>query len=432
MLRGVGAAMALPFLDSMIPALTAQRIAMPAVRRMGIFFVPNGFYMDKWTPATEGPGFVFNDIMKSMEPFRDKLLAFSGIDSEPSVGMGGAHTRACSTWLTGVEPVKSGVKLGISADQVAANAFKDSTQFSSLQLTMEVMESTGLCENGFSCAYPSTVSWANPTTPLPPLADPRSLFERIFGDGERTDAASRSARNNEERLVMDAVMEQIADLRKDLGNSDRYKLEEYTDSIRDVERRIQIAEKQMGRTELPSMQRPAGTPDNYPEHFRLLTDLLILALQADLTRVWTFQFAKEESNMTYAHIGVNDSHHELSHHAGHQDKIEEYIKINIHHAELFSEFLGKLNKVSEGGVPLLDRSAVLFGSGMSDANRHNMHNLPLVLAGGGEMGIKGGSHLRCTAGTPITNLLVTMLDKVGVPTEKLGNSTGTLDRISMG
>ena len=432
LLRGMGVTLALPMLDAMTPALTAA--AKPAVR-LGFVYVPNGIIMDKWTPASEGADFVFKSTMKPLEKFREHLNVFSGLAQVQGRALGdgaGDHARAGATWLTGAHPKKSEVTIraGISVDQVAAQALREHTQFGSLELGIESNQLAGGCDSGYSCAYTNTIAWRNATTPLPVENNPRAIFERLFGEGDSTDAASRLALMDSQRSILDYVNSGIKRLNAKVGARDRVKLAEYTDAIRDIERRIQKAEQQSAQgamMKLPVMERPSAVPDEFEDHVRLVMDLQVLAYQSDLTRVITLMMAREGSNRPYRNLGISDGHHNITHHQNDPDKIAKVTKINEVHVKLFAHLLDKLKATPDGDGNLLDNSLIMYGSSICDGNLHTHHDLPIVLAGGGGGQVKGTKHVMLPKETPLNNLLLSMLDKAGVQADKLGDSTGRLD-----
>ncbi len=434
-LRGVGTTLALPFLDAMLPAFGATRALAAKPVRLGFVYVPCGIIMDRWTPAGDGRDFGFAPIMKPLEPFRQQLLVLSGLAQENGKPLGdgpGDHARAGATFLTGVHPKKTegaDIHAGISADQIAAKELGHATQLASLEISLEAPGLVGNCDSGYSCAYSNTISWRTPTTPMPMEVNPRAVFERLFGDGESTDAADRLARARQDRSILDFVRDDVKRLEPGLGSRDRSKLDEYLDAIRDIERRIQKAEEQSAMP-LPTIERPTGMPDTFEEHCKLMMDLQVIAYQADLTRVTTFMIAREGSTRSYRAIGISDGHHPLTHHQGDKEKIDKVARINTHHVEMFAYLLNKLRATPDGDGSLLDHSMVLYGSSISDGNMHTHVDLPLVLAGGGGGKVKGGRALRYSKETPMTNLLLTMLDKAGVKTEKLGDSTGEIEHLA--
>jgi hypothetical protein len=434
MLRGIGATLAMPLLDGMVPALTALRqTAANPINRFGAVYVPNGMIMEQWTPAAEGRTFEIMSTMSPLMPFRDQLIVVSGLNSIPpplKAGEGaGVHARASTRFLTDV-PAKTtegaDLEAGISVDQIVAKELGQHTQFSSLEMAIESTESAGACDGGFACPYTSTISWRSASTPLPMENDPRAVFERLFGDGANTDPKKRLARIQQERSVLDSVIEEVARLQSGLGQGDRVKLSEYLEAIRDVERRIQKAEEQSGR-ELTTIDHPAGIPATFGDHMKLLFDLEVLAFQSDLTRVATFMVGREFSGMTYPQIGVPDAHHPISHHQREPDKVEKVAKINLYHVTLFAYLLDKLRSTPDGDGSLLDHMTMIYGAGMADSNAHDPRNLPLVLVGGGAGQLKGGRHIKYPKDTPLANLHLTLLDKFGIHLDRLGDSNGRLD-----
>jgi hypothetical protein len=429
-LRGTGAALALPLLDAMTPAF-ATATARPI--RLSFIEVPNGIMMDKWTPATEGTGFALTPILEPLAGFRDRMLVLSGLDQGQSKGLpfevGGDHPRACTAWLTGAHAkMTSGADLraGISVDQVAARELGKYTQLASLEVGLESAEVVGACESAYGCAYYNTISWRNDTTPLPMENRPRAIFERLFGDSGATDARARAALRLRERSILDAVSEDVRRLRGKLGGPDRGKIDQYLEAVRDVERRMQLAQAQ-GDHDVPK-QGPVGIPPVFSEYYRLMADLMVLAWQTDLTRVCTFQVGHEMSGRAYPEVGFGDAHHSVTHHQGDPEKIAKVIQINIFHAKMLAYYLGKLKATPDGDGSLLDHALILYGGAISDGNLHLFTDLPLMLFANGVGGIKGGRHVRYPRGTPMANLLLTMLDTANVPhVEKLGDSTGRLE-----
>jgi Protein of unknown function (DUF1552) len=430
MLRGMGATLALPLLDGMVPALTAlQKTSARPITRFGVMYVPNGMVMDQWTPAAEGAGFDFTPTLAALEPFRDRLLVVSQLACVPTPGRpGGAHAKASTRFLTDVSPPTSETWLdaGISMDQIAAKEIGRSTQLASLELAVESTETAGACDVGFACAYTNTISWRSANTPLPTENNPRAVFERLFGDSGSTDPKARLARIRQDRSILDSVTEEAAHLQGALGQSDRVKLVEYLEAIRDVERRIQNAEEQSDK-ELPHVAHPAGIPATYDEHVRLMCDLLVLAYQCDLTRIVTFMLGREFSGMTYPQIGVPDAHHPITHHQQEAEKIVKVAKINAYHVTEFAYLLDRLRSTADGDGSLLDHAILIYGTGMGDCNAHDPRNIPLLLAGGGSGQLKGGRHIRYPKETPLANLHLTLLDKLGVHLDRIGDSTGRLD-----
>jgi hypothetical protein len=419
-LRGAGTMFALPLLDAMIPALRAERLTAAApVRRLGFVFYTLGVNEAKWRPIGEGANYQLSEGLAPLAPHKDKFLVFTGLSSDPDRTKAGFHDRALGSFLTGVEPAKGKVQVGISVDQVAAQALGKETQFSSLELSTENSGALG------------GISYKTATTPLPFEHNPRRVFERLFGEGGHIDPVASAERDAADKSSLDTVTARITALKARLGPSDCRKLDEYIQSIRDVERRIQVA-MQKEPVALPEVSRPAGVPDSWPEHMKIMFDLQVLALQADLTRVWTFMYAREASSMTFPHLDISMGHHEISHHNFEADKLAALAKINVDQSELFSYFLTKLDGLKEGNSTLLDHSLIMYGSDLSVPTVHSQHNLPIILAGGAAGRIAGGRHIVYPGDTtPLTNLYLTMLDKVGVPTEKLGDSTGQLNRLEV-
>jgi hypothetical protein len=436
-LRGIGTTLALPLLDAMVPAFAATRNSPAAgANRLTFVYVPNGVIMDRWTPAAEGAGFDLTPSLQALAPLRDRVLVLSGlaqINGRPLGDGPGDHARAGATFLTGVHPKKTegaDIRAGVSADQIAAREFGAKTQLASLELTLEAPGLIGNCDSGYSCAYTNTISWRTPTTPMPMEANPRAVFERLFGDGDSTDPSVRLAREREDQSILDSLTGEIASMQPGLGARDRSKLNDYLEAIRDIERRIQLAEQQNSRMTLPVIGRPVGIPDSFEDHAKLMFDLQVIAFQADLTRVTSIMLGREGSNRTYRAIGVPDPHHGISHHQGDQVKIDKLAKINAHHVEMFAYYLDKLHATAEGDSNLLDRSILVYGSSLSDGNMHTHHDLPVLVAGGASGQIKGGRHLRYPKETPMTNLLLTVLDRVGVPEERIGDSNGKLQHLT--
>jgi hypothetical protein len=419
-LRGAGTALALPLLDAMVPALRAERLTAAApVRRLGFIYFPLGVDQDRWRPSGEGASYQLSEALAPLAPHKDKFLVLSGLSSDPDRMKAGFHDRAMASFMTGCEPTKGKVHVGISVDQVAAQSLGKDTQFASLELSTEdTREHTGPV-------------FKSATTPLPFEKNPRYVFERLFGDGGRIDPVAAAQRDAADRSSLDAVTERITELRAQLGPSDRRKLDEYFASIRDVERRLQVATMKRP-VDLPDVTRPPGIPDAWPEHVQLMFDLQTLALQADLTRVWTFLYGREATSMNFPHLNISMGHHEISHHNFEKDKLDALARINVNQTELFAYFLTKLDGLKEAGSTLLDRSLIMYGSSLSVPTSHSQRDLPILLAGGAAGRVAGGRYIRYPGDTtPLTNLYLTMLDKVGVPTEKLGDSTGRLNRLEV-
>jgi hypothetical protein len=433
-LRGAGAALALPLLESMSPALAgAQGVKDPALdrpTRLGFVYVPNGIIMDKWTPERTGTDYELKPTMQPFARHRPQFTIITGLDhnnAEPLPGEGevAPHERAGATFLTGVHPERQG-RTGISLDQIVAKEAGQHTQLASLEIGLDSSDIVGQCERGWSCAYLHTLSWRSETTPLPSENQPRTVFERMFGDSNTTDPRERLDRIQKNRSLLDSVSEAASAMMSGLGARDRGKLTDYLDAIRDVERRIQTAEEQSAR-ETPQFDRPAGIPASFDNHARLMFDLQLLAWQADLTRVITFMMGREQADRTYREIGIPDAHHPLTHHQEDPEKIAKVVRINQFHTQQFAYFLDKLSATRDGDGTLLDHSMVLYGGCISDGNKHLHQNIPLLLAGGASGKLQGGRHLKFPAGTPATNLFLTMLDKLDIHLEKFGDSTGRLD-----
>ena len=422
-LRGAGITLGLPLLDAMIPALAAERKTSAApVRRLGFVMYPLGVDRDRWRPKGEGAAYEYSEALAPLAAHRNKFVVMSGLSSDPDRSKPGFHDRALASFLTGVEPVKGKVHVGISVDQLAAQTLGKETPFTSLELSTE--------NNNGGAAHVGPV-FKSATTPLPFEFNPRRVFERLFGEGGRIDPAAAAARDTADRSSLDSVTERIAELKARLGAGDRRKLEEYVESIRDVERRIQVASRKQP-VDLPAMARPAGVPDSWPEHVKLMFDLQTLAVQADLTRVWTFLYAREATSINYPHLDITMGHHEISHHNFETAKLDALAKINVDQSRLFAYFLSKLDAIKEGNSTLLDHSLILYGSNLSVPTSHSQRDLPIIVAGGAAGRIAGGRYLQFPGDeTPLTNLYLTMLDKVGVPTEKLGDSTGRLNRLEV-
>jgi hypothetical protein len=423
-LRGFGASLALPLLDAMVPAFARRNAAAAPVIRFGVVYVPNGIMMQHWMPEREGEGFELKSILKPFEPFRDQLLVLSGLKGVESEG---PHARASTRFLTGVPSKRADgadLQAAVSMDQLIARVQGAHTQLASLELAVDGRDFAGSCDDGFSCAYTNTIAWSGPSTPLPMENSPRVVFERLFGDSGSTDGAVRRARLKRDASLLDSVAGRVADLQRGVGPNDRSKISQYLDAVRDIERRIQTAERQSAR-ELPVIEQPRGVPATFGEHVRLMFDLQLLAYQTDLTRVVTFMFGREITGRTYTEIGVPDAHHPISHHQSDPEKLEKLTKINTYHTALFAEFVAKLRATPDGDGTLLDHTAMIYGAGMADSNAHASRNLPITLVGGG-MGIKGGRHIKYAADTPLANLHLRLLDTMGVRIDQLGHSTGPL------
>ncbi|MEM7144418.1 MAG: DUF1552 domain-containing protein [Verrucomicrobiota bacterium] len=423
-LRGMGASLSLPLLDAMVPAATAlAATAAQPVKRLGFVFMPMGADLSRWTPRSEKTLKKLSPILDSLAPVRDHLTAYTNFDLQPAYP--GSHATSNSAFLSAARAKlteSTDYFLGTTVDQIAAKAIGQETALPSLELAMDLLETVGQCDNGYACVYQNHLSWSSPTTPLPAEAHPRLVFEKMFGEGGSK--AERQAALRSRASLLDFVKDDMARLKRELGPSDRAKVSGYLDSVREVERRIQKAEASVAENPEPDMDRPLGVPNSYAEHARLMFDLQLLAMQGDVTRVTTFQLARETSNRTYPEIGVPDPHHPLSHHGNDPDKIERMSKINAFHVSLFAEYLEKLAATPEGDGSLLDRSLILYGSGMGNPNLHDHTHLPVLVAGGGSYGIKGNRHIRYDEPVPLANLHLTLLDRAGVKLEKFGDSDG--------
>jgi hypothetical protein len=434
-LRGMGTAVALPLLDAMVPALTAQvKTPARAVRRLGVVYHPNGVIYENWLPTGVGRDFALSRTLAPLAPFRDQLIVVTGLSSHQAEALGdggGDHSRASGSYLTGVHVKKSDsiVENGVSMDQIAAKAFERETQLSSLQLTADNNSLVGSCDVGYSCAYSSTLSWRTPTLPLMAENNPRVVFERLFGSSDSTDARVREARLRQDRSILDSVTSRVKQLQQKLGATDNTKLSDYLESLRDTERRIQKAEEQSTR-QGPDIDQPSGVPDGFEPHVRLLYDLQVLAYQSDLTRVSTFMYGREQTGRPYPQIGIPEPHHPLTHHQNDAEKMEKCTKIQLYHVALFAAYLEKLRTTPDGDGSLLDHMMLLYGGGISNSDRHTHGPLPTLLMGGGAGALKGGRHLVYPEDTPLTNLQLTLLDRLGVPAETLGDSTGQFKELS--
>jgi len=421
-LRGIGATIALPFLDAMVPS--ARAAAKPANRFL-TFYVPNGMAMEYWSPKGEGTAFELSPVLEPMAPYRNQMLVLSGMRSSWNY----IHAGASGSFLTGTpRGGKSEIEIiaDVSIDQLLARHFSSETQIGSLELSMDTPANAGACTGILSCAYTHTLSWRNSTQPLPMEYNPRAVFERLFGDTGKTDWAAREARMRQHKSILDSVTQKLTALKKDLGPQDQTKVNEYTDAVRDVERRIQRAEEQ-SNIQLPALEQPQGVPPVFEDHLALMLDLQLLAFQSDLTRVISFMIGKEQSARPYPQIGVPEAHHPLSHHDNVPELIAHMSKINRYHVELFSKYLAKLRATPDGDGTLLDHMMILYGSGISNSQRHAGDNLPIMLVGGGAGTLKGGRHIKYKDNPSNANLLVTLMDKMGVPVEKVGGSNGKLN-----
>jgi hypothetical protein len=435
-LRGMGATLALPLLDAMVPALSALSAtdAKP-VRRLGFVYLPNGVIQDKWVPSTVG-ALELSPTLSPLAKVKDKLLVLSGLAQRQAESFGdgnGDHARGCASWLNGVHPKRTegaGVQAGTTVDQIAASELGKFTRLPSLELALESQErSLGSCDNGYACVYINTISWRTPTSPVPMEIHPRVVFDRLFGDGGS--AAQRLTQVRRTHSILDSVQQEAARLQKTLGAGDRTKVNEYLDAIREVEQRIARAENRTGDLALNLPDRPTDIPEEFPEHMRLMFDLQVLAFQADITRVSSLLIGREQSGRSFPEIGVVEPHHSVSHHRDDPAFIAKKAKIDAYHIQLYSYFLEKMAATPDGDGSLLDHSMILYGCGLGNPNLHEHTNLPVLLAGGGAGQLKTGRHVAYPADTPMTNLLVSLLDKAGVRTDVLGDATGPLEHLTV-
>jgi hypothetical protein len=434
-LKGMGAAVALPMLDAMTPALRAAGQAVKTPLRLAFTYVPNGVTMVDWTPKGEGAGFEYARIMKPLEPFRQDTVVLSGLSHRNGMALGdgpGDHARAAASYLTGVHPRKTAgadIQNGVSVDQIAAQHLSSSTRFASLELGCDDSRTVGNCDSGYSCAYTNSLAWRSPTTPMPPETNPRLVFERLFGDIDTSlPPETRARRLRYRRSILDLVGERTASLSADLGPSDKRKLDEYLSSIREIEQRIERAEHDLTGL-VPTIDKPTGIPVAYADYINLMFDLQLIAFQTDMTRVITMMMGREGSMRTYPEIGVPDPHHPLTHHRGNVEWIERVTKVNTMHVDLFARFIAKMKATPDGDGSLLDHSVIVYGSGLSDGNRHTHEDLPVLMVGRGA-GFRSGTHIVYPKGTPMTNLYLTLLDRMGVQEEKLGDSTGQIEHLT--
>jgi hypothetical protein len=430
MLKGLGVTFALPLLDAMLPALTAAA-ATPAnpqkLRRLGYVYMPMGCDISRWTPAGDSLD-ELSPTLSPLAPVRQHVSILSNLELRNAYP--GTHATSNCSFLSAAKAKRTesaDYYLGTTADQIAAQQIGQATQLPSLEIAMDLLSTVGQCDNGYACVYQNNLSWSSPTTPLPAEAHPRLVFESLFGDGGSAD--DRRAALRAKASLLDGVGEEITRLQNTLGATDRVRVSEYLEAIREVERRIQLAESSVDEHPLPDLDRPVGVPAEYAEHARLMFDLQILALQGDITRVITFQLARETSNRTYREIGVTDPHHPLTHHGNDPEKIAKVAIINQFHVSLFAEFLAKMAATPEGDGSLLDHSLYLYGSGMGNPNLHDHQNLPIIVAGGAAGRMRGGRHLKFEKPTPLANLHLTLLNKVGVDVESFADSQGHVDEL---
>ena len=424
-LQGLGATLALPFLEAMLPAFSRRGLAAAKpVHRFQTFYVPNGMAMPYWLPKGEGTAFELSPILEPLAPYRNQMLVLSGLKANWNY----IHAGASGSFLTGTaRGGRNEVEIiaDVSMDQLLARHFASETQVPSLELSMDAPANAGACTGILSCVYTHTLSWRSPTQPLPMEWNPRAVFERLFGDSGSTDRTARAARLRQHKSILDSVTEKLVSLKRDLGPQDQVKVDEYADAVRDVERRIEKAEQQ-SNLELPTLEQPQGAPAVFEDHLALMLDLQLLAFQSDLTRVISFMIGKEQSARPYPQIGVPEAHHPLSHHNFVPELVERMSRINRYHVQMFSQYLAKLRATPDGDGSLLDHMTILYGSGISHSTTHSGENLPLLVMGGHNGRLKGGRHLTYSDKPTMANLLVTLMDKMDVPVERIGGSTGKL------
>jgi Protein of unknown function (DUF1552) len=428
LLRGMGASIALPLMDAMITSAKAEEMAVR--RRLQVIYTPNGMMMENWTPIGTGKDYALSPILKPLEPYREKFAVFTGLSHVQAEALGdgaGDHGRCCGGYLTGVHVKKTegaDITSGISMDQLVAQKFGEHTQIPSLELGLEPPSLVGSCDSGYSCAYTNTLSWSTASTPLPVTINPREVFERLFGDGDSLDSKSRLAQLKRQASILDFVAEDAKRMSGKLGARDKEKLSEYLQSVRDIEKRIQKVEQGgIGSAALPAYSKPSGIPDSFEDHAHMMIDLQVLAMQADLTRVATFMIGREVSGRSYPEIGVPDAHHPLSHHGNDPEKIAKLTKINTMHMEQVAYYLKRMSESKDGEKPLLENTLLLAGASLADPNRHDHRSLPVIVAGGL---IAGNRHVVVEKDTPMTNMMLSLMDTLGVNQDRLGDSTGRL------
>lgn len=430
-LRGLGSSVALPLLDAMVPAATAAGLtAAKPVKRLGFVFMPMGCDQSRWTPGSKGDLSELSPILESLASVRDHVNILSNLELQPAYP--GTHATSNAAFLSAArakQTESADYFLGTTVDQIAAQHLGKETQLSSLEMSMDLMQTVGQCDNGYACVYQNNLSWSSPTTPLPAEAHPRLIFETLFGEGgtpqQRREALKKKA------SLLDFVSSDLNSLKRELGTTDRAKVDDYLTAVREIERRIQKAEEQSQDERLADLDRPEGVPASYADHARLMFELQMLAFQGDITRITTFQLARETSNRAYPEIGVNDPHHPLSHHGNDPKKVEKMAKINAFHVSLFAEFLEKMKATPDGNGSLLDNSLFLYGSGMGNPNVHDHQNLPVIVAGGAAGGMKGNRHVEFKEPTALANLHLTLLHKAGVDVERFGDSNGTIKELGI-
>jgi len=424
-LRGAGVTLALPFLDAMLPAFTPTAVAaVNSIRRLGFVYIPMGMSPAEWIPQGEGKLKSLSPSLAALEPFLDQITVITNTELKDMAYPTGNHAASNAIFLSATRPKRtegSDYELATTVDQVAARQLGKETAIPSLELATDLIAQTGNCDNGLACAYQNNLSWSSPTTPLPAEADPRLVFERLFGDGGTAQDRRNELRKN--KSILDWITRDMTRLQNQVGASDRSKISEYMDTVREVERRIQKAEQQTTESRLSDLERPSSVPEDWEEHVKLMFDLQVLALQADVTRVITFQMAREASTRTYPQIGINEAHHPISHHGNQPEKLSKLAKINAYHVSLFAYLVERLKATKDGEGTLLDSTAYVLGSGMGNPNIHDHTNLPLVLAGGRN----GGRHLKYATAIPLANVHLTLLEKVGVRQDKFGDSNSVVE-----
>jgi hypothetical protein len=432
-LKGLGVSLALPMLDAMTPAL-ASAASKASPTRLAFTYVPNGVTMEAWTPLESGAAFAFPRILKPLEAYRSQTLVLSGLAQGNANALedgAGDHARAAACYLTGVHPKKTAgddIHAGISVDQIAAQHIGADSRFPSIELGCDDSRTVGNCDSGYSCAYTNSLSWRSPTSPMPPETNPRLAFERLFGGDAGLDPATKAIRRRDRRSILDIVAERTSSLVVTLGASDRRKVDEYLTSVREIERRIEVAERDTSEV-TPDFEMPSGVPVLFADYASLMFDMQTIALQADLTRVSTLMLGREGSLRTYPEIGVPDPHHPLTHHRDNPEWIEKVTKVNVFHMEQFAKFVGKLATTPDGDGTLLDHTVIVYGSGIADGNKHTHENLPVLVVGGGAR-FKGDRHLVYDDNTPMTNFYLTLLDRVGVREDQIGDSTGRVEHLT--
>jgi hypothetical protein len=434
-LKGMGAAISLPFLDAMSPAFADSTLPGGPPLRLAWFYVPNGIDMRHWTPAEEGPLGALPQLLAPLEPVKKDLLVLSNLTANwgrPLLVGAGDHGRAAAAYMTGMQVTRTttDLKLGVSADQIAAAATGNKTKLPSLEVGLEEARQSGNCDNGYSCAYTYNMSWKTENQPLPPISDPRLLFERLFGSDIVEPPAAHARRVAMRQSILDGVLGETQKLQSTVGPTDRRKLDEYLTSVREIERQVERSEKE-GMIIDPGIEKPFGVPPEFPDYFRLMTDMMLVAFKADITRISTIMIGREGSTRPYPEIGVNDGHHPLTHHMGNMQMLDKVRQINALHMKLFAEFLVKMKNTKEGDSNLLDQSLIVYGSGLSDGNVHTHDQLPTILAGRGGKAVTPGRHIIYQRETPVCNLFATMIQHAGVRPEHVGDSTGQLPGLSV-